>query len=539
MFRRIKTLTLMQLGEKLDTGVLKKPKKLIVSILYKLLAIGLLSAFIFVLMYGMKALLHIEVGSSFFIFVIAILQLLSILFAISGLSTSMYLANDNQLLFSYPARHNEVFISKMLVFLVYELLRNSTYLLPFLIAFGLSTSLNLWVGYWPMMIVMLLVLSLIPVLIGVLISIPVIFIKKWLKDKPVVATLLALAFGGLLLYGVISFLSSVQGSVGFTAMYHIIYEKINNAIAYVVSISLYCKNIAGLFFNFSIWKNILIILAICLGLLTLAFLISRPIYFKMAVGAYEFTNKKKRKSKFINAEKTPFISYLSKEFKLLFRSSDHLVGNFIFLLFLPIILLLLNKLISSYSMVERGEQMLISFNILLGLAILLSSNTESATAFSKEGDKFYLLKISPVSIKKQALAKVTFNILISCLVMVITSISIAYATDISGLDMTLILFLFIFVDVAHIFWSIDIDLMNPQFKLHANDEFTKENKNVQKSISIGILLAILFAVGSFLLFTINYNTGWIKLLIIAAILMIMRIYLFFTRISVYFKHIEM
>lgn len=539
MLYRVFKLTMMQLGDKLDLRFLHQKNKLLLKILYKVLAVGLLTGVILGLLFLLKNSLFISVDAKLFIFVITFLQLISIVSATGGLTTSMYLAKDNQLLFSFPAKHNEIFLSKLSVFFVYELLRNISFLIPFIIAYGLFASNGgVWWGYWLLIPLALFLLSIIPVLIAVLLSIPVMFITKWLKENPLYAgvALLGTLVGVFTL--VLKFLQLIPKNIRFVAMYHTIFQQINLGINWVVNHSLYYVNIAGIFLNNKLFLNLLLIIAIFGTVGTIAYLLARPLYFKMAISSYEFSNKKKYASK-VSKEKGPFASYANKEFKLLIRSTDSLIGNFVYLFSLPFVLFVFNALMGAFNIRESGSYMLLSFNILIGLILLLSSNTSSATAFSKEGSQFYLLKIAPIAIKKQAIAKILFNVLISTFILILTCVAIAFATNIDGLNMFMIFMLFLLVDITHIVWSLEIDMMNPDFKEFETSDNAKESKNIKSSISIGLVLSIVVALISYGLFVINMSTAWIKILIIAGIFLAIRIYLFINRLNIYFKEIEM
>ena len=234
----------------------------------------------------------------------------------------------------------------------------------------------------------------------------------------------------------------------------------------------------------------------------------------------------------------PFLSFVSKEFKLLRRSSGSFISSLITLLTLPIVLYVLNNMIGRFNVQETGETIKLAANVFLGLIVLLSANSGSATAFSKEADRAYLLKVAPISIKKQAMAKIIFNLILSVLVLILTCVVIAYTTNISGINMFFMFMLFLIVNVGHILWSLEIDFMDPQFKVHESNEDSKENKNIAKSVGIGIVIALLTAIASLMLLRGTFTSGWITLIILATLFLSVRIYLFINRLQVYFKRIE-
>ncbi|HHU59628.1 TPA: hypothetical protein GXZ34_01750, partial [bacterium] len=537
MFYRIYKLTMMQLGEKLDLGKLRDKKGLIKTIAQKVMGLILLSMVIFVLLYLLRSFLFIRVDIKFLILVLMSLQIFSIITSTSGLIQSMYLAKDNQLLFSYPAKPNEIFMSKIAVFLAYELLRNITYLVPFLLAFGLAANIGASVSYYLLILPAIVLLSIISILIGVLISIPITFISKWLKERPLIAASFVFLILIAIFYPIFNFINSLPTNFSLVAMYGSVYNQITFFIDTVIKFGLYVITIAKVLLSVNFINNLLTVLGVISSLIVLTYFISRPIYFKMAVNSYEFSNKRKYKmSK--NTLNKPFLSFISKEFKLLRRSSGSFISNLITLITLPIVLYVLNSLIGMFDIVDRGQHLMITFNIFLGLTVLLSANSSSATAFSKEADRAYLLKVAPISIKKQAMAKIFFNLILSVFVLILTSIVIAYTTNISGINMLFMFILFSIINVGHILWSLEIDFMDPQFKVHETNEDSKENKNIAKSVSIGIVVALLTGIVSLMLFRKSFISGWINLIVLATLFLSVRIYLFINRLQVYFKRIE-
>ncbi len=337
---------------------------------------------------------------------------------------------------------------------------------------------------------------------------------------------------------ILKFLQLIPDNIRFIGMYHIIFSGINSFILWVVNHSLYVYNLAGIFLNFEFFLNLGLIIGIFGVVGVIAYLLAKPLYFKMAISSYEFSNKRKY-NKRPSKEKGPFVSYATKEFKLMSRSTDSLIGNFLYLFSLPFVLFVFNALMGAFTIKLSGSYMLLAFNIFLGLILLLSSNTSSATAFSKEGGQFYLLKIAPIAIKKQAIAKILFNVLISTFMLALTCVAIAFTTKISGLDMFYMFLLFLLINITHIIWSLEIDMMNPDFKEHETSGNVKESKNIKSSILIGIVMSIIVALLAFVLFTMGRSIAWIKLLIIAFVFLSARIYLFINRLNIYFKEIEM
>jgi hypothetical protein len=126
MIERLKILTLMQLRQKMKLKIDNKHRFLGVLALRALLVIMMSIVMIFVL-YAINNILFIPVNHYFIIFVFMLTQGMSIISATNGLMIDLYLSRDNQILLSFPAKNDEVFLSKLLVYYIQEFIKNFIY----------------------------------------------------------------------------------------------------------------------------------------------------------------------------------------------------------------------------------------------------------------------------------------------------------------------------------------------------------------------------------------------------------------------------
>ena len=187
----LKTLVMMQLKDKLSFSF-KADKKgaLTKLILFAIMFIGITAviAVVFMLMnklaiFGISSDIPISVFNLFFISML----LLSIISCIVSLSNSLFFSKDNLVLLSYPVRSNIVFLSKLIVFYVIELIKEIMFVLPMFIAYGFTFGFS--VGFYPWLILMFFVIASIPVAIASLFSIPFMFGKMFLTKRPLLQDL--------------------------------------------------------------------------------------------------------------------------------------------------------------------------------------------------------------------------------------------------------------------------------------------------------------------------------------------------------------
>ena len=127
--KHLQALVMMQLKDKLDFDFLSSKRTLISKIVFTLLKFIIVTAaamgvFKISLMIGLFSLSSSLVPTYVMVFVFGLIFLLSTLSATLGLMHSLYFADDNKVLITFPVNTNLLFLSKLIVFYVFELLRS-------------------------------------------------------------------------------------------------------------------------------------------------------------------------------------------------------------------------------------------------------------------------------------------------------------------------------------------------------------------------------------------------------------------------------
>ena len=176
-------------------------------------------------------------------------------------------------------------------------------------------------------------------------------------------------------------------------------------------------------------------------------------------------------------------------------------------------------------------------NICIGLLLLTTANTTSATALTREGTEFYLLKTAPTNLKNITWAKLTINFAASILVILATMIALLKVHVFSSGIAMMIGLVFLLFNSGHILWSYELDLLNPKFMEYANSQSIDDNPNATKSILIGTVLSLgVCAITIAMLFE-NVVTGWIRLILLAAAFFGIRLYMLLSKSKLYFNEI--
>jgi hypothetical protein len=187
------------MSDRIKINNIKDKKKIALSIALSILAIAIITGAFSVLFYLLSEFLKISMDKNIVIFLLFTLQILSIISCTNGLLKTLYDGKDNMILLSYPAKHVEVFISKLLVFYIYEFIKSVFLILPLLLSFGF-TIVSFNILYIITTLILVFMLPIYPVLIGALITIPLVIANRLLKRFSWIKTLIGIALLVLLFF---------------------------------------------------------------------------------------------------------------------------------------------------------------------------------------------------------------------------------------------------------------------------------------------------------------------------------------------------
>ena len=178
--------------------------------------------------------------------------------------------------------------------------------------------------------------------------------------------------------------------------------------------------------------------------------------------------------------------------------------------------------------------MAVAFNVLILLLISTSQNAVLASVYSREGNARYIIKTRPVSYANSVVAKLAVSLAATSLSVALSVIAYKSVTGASAVDSALLCFIGIFVNVAYIFWSAELDIMNPQSRQYSTVGVSFDNPNERKATVLSFLLSALFAFAVYFLLKEGQTLAFVKILLVAAVFLGARLYLFFIRVRLYY-----
>lgn len=552
-FKAFVSVTKMQLKNKVDISWTKSVKTIIRVVILTLLKSLIVGAIAFVMLYVLN-LLGIYRAWNAYQIVIVILSLSLILSLISctfGLTKNLYFSDDNKVLITFPLSANKIFISKIIVYYIYELKRSLTFLIPITLACFLmlfiNSKISIFVFVW-MWIPLLFIIAL-PVLLGALLSIPVMGIKiLFNKVPPLRVVFFSLVAGGSIAL-VVYVILSIPYHIDFTNQILIISDALNNILRTLERFLLIEKqlvylmigDLSGNMYGISIWIPIrFIVLIVSLVVLALiSYFISRPLFLKMVSKTIEKDAGITKTTK--NVKHNKVITFFNKELKINIRNINVLGTLLVTYIVIPILILLLNKIFGAMDLSNLGRVMACAFNILLICLPLLATNALVASMYSKEGRAGYIKKTKPVTPYIPLLAKMALSVILSIPSIIVSIIIFAIMGGI-GIKFydAIILILAIFaLHLGHMLYSASLDITNPQNEQYATSGESQQNPNEDKSTIVAFALAIVFALFTFILVNESlirniYTIACIKLLFIGGLILLAGVFIFFKNIKAYY-----
>ena len=511
------------------------------SIIKFLLVLGLCIAFLLVAnILGLFSLTN-TVPPTVISLVFTAMLLVSILSCVVGLTKSMYYSRDNAVLLTLPCTPTQVYLSKLIIFFIFELKRNVSFTVPLFLAYYYTHGYPI-VAY-PWMLFCIIFISLFTVSIGSLLSIPAMWIgnffrqHKWLQMTSLAAVV---AVASVALFYAISLIpENLDIMATWTTTFWQIQDFLNmyaEKFSLVYDITrLLLGEMYVLIIKFPFGATalrFLLVVGSTAVLLVAGMLIVRPLFYKMASTPFEYLKKSvKPKPNVLRKRRWAAVFY---EWLIAIKSTDRMFSNIGILISTPMLIFLLNKMFLAMNTSTLGNSMIVAFNVLIVLLVVLNSNCSLASIFSKEGRSSYLIKTQPSKYPILILSKLLPNTTFGILSIVATLFVMLYTIPATKMQIILLAAGFGAAYLAHMLYSAELDLMNPQVELYATVGNSDSNPNEMKSTVSAFLVSFLATAAVLLLLIEGEGKVYIKFFGVAFAVLCYRVWMFFAKLRLYY-----
>ena len=527
-----------------NVGVFHIAFSVVLTLLKFAMATALCFAFLFVSeLIGIFDLKGRPVPDSTISIVFSVMVVLSIFSCVIGLTKSMYYARDNAVLLTLPCLPVQVYLSKLIIFFIFEFKRNLSFLVPLFTAYYISRSYP--IGAYPWMILCMLLISLFTVSIGAMLSIPAMWAanffrqRKWLQMSAIVIMVTAIVVS--VFYGISIIPEDINLIEDWKSIAPKIYDvlkayKSKFFVLYDISLMVLGHNNANVI-SFPIGKTFSrfgILFGISVLLLIIGLLIVKPLFYKMASTPFEYLKRTVKPKP--NKLRSRRYASVYTECLSAAKNTNRMFSNFGILFSLPMLVFLFNKIFLSMNTRDIGNYMIVAFNVLIIMLIMLNANTYASSLFSREGRSSYLIKTQPSKYPILILCKLLPNSIFVFFSFVATAVIMYITMSLAFTDLLMLTAAIGFSYLAHLFYCAELDLMNPQIELYATVGSTELNSNELKATASAFIISFISAGAVFfLLFEGEKFSAYMKFIILAFLVFLYRTWIFATKLRLYYK----
>ena len=422
----------------------------------------------------------------FFAFGISIMTFMEGIYKVGSL---LFNCKDDDLLLSLPIKKEIILFIRIFKFYFFELLFNSLFLLPIMIAYIRWGNINY--TYFITSIIMLIFLPIIPIILSTIIGLMTTSLASRFKYKNAAQIIISMLL--LIIIMVISFNAE-----------NLINTLINNATSindFITKIYYPSGVYANLITNFNILDLILFVI-INILILTISIIILSKFYFKINSRTKRVITNKKVKINDLIIKKRPItISLIKKEFNTFFKTPVFIINaGFALVLFIVGTIIITIKFDSVVPILTDPNGINLSkdiitnnLSIMVYLLIIITGFMTSITnsIISLEGRNINILKSLPLKTKTILMSKVYSSLLLTTPILLIGSLILIIKFKISIIEALLLIILAILIPLVSHFIGLIVNLKYPKLDAENSTEVVKQSMSSFISVMIGMLLLII------------------------------------------------
>ena len=414
-------------------------------------------------------------------------QLLTFVFGLFAYVNIMYFSKDNEFLFTLPLRPVSIFWAKFITILLYELIFSVVTVLPMSIVAIIATA---GIGAFEIGIVLMMLPATILLPLMAILVIAIMKIMQYFKKRPIVGAVFTIIFVAAIyiaiylpillntpqidapdidgnLSGEIS--GDANGQLDVTAIYATLLPSLANVGKYLFHTYFLAQSmLAG---GVKAFGYAMAFIGIVLALAAVGTLLAMWQFKRISQSVYEgdgnVSNKKKQgevKQRSVNA------ALVKKEFSSILKQSNMLVQAGMMMVLPPILIAFIGNMQANMT------------NAFVGVAVaelitklMLSSNTSSILAVSKDGEGALIAKTMPLSGKQIVTSKIIMGFTFSAITVLLSTIALCFTKGINVVSV-----LGFFVSNMIYAWAVNRfcvyrDLKNPRIHWKNIQEIIKNN----------------------------------------------------------------
>lgn len=426
---------------------------------------------------------------SLFVFLISILTIGEGIYKTGPL---LFNCKDDGLLLSLPIKKSTVLFIRIFKFYVFELIFNSLFIIPLIVAYTRWTESLTWTFYLTS-VIMLFILPIIPIVISCIIGTITSALSSRFKFKNLTQIVTSTII--LLIIFYLSF--NLEGFFTYLAKHAKSLNDLITKIYYPAGV--YAK----LATEFNV-VDLLVFVGINILIFTIAVLILSKFYFKINSRLKKVTTTKKTSINKLTIKRSSVTKALiKKEFNTFFKTPVFIVNaGFGLVLFIMMAIVVSIKFDSAVEVLSDPEKFNLSKDLiinntsiivflLIAMAGFMTSITNSV--ISLEGKNISILKSLPVKAKTILISKIYSSLIITTPPILIGDIILFIRFKLGILEMILLLLLSVLIPLVSHFIGIIVNLKYPKLDWENQAEVVKQSTSSFVAVMIGMILLVISA----------------------------------------------
>jgi ABC-2 type transport system permease protein len=435
--------------------------------------------------------LHLQyVVLSLFVFITSLMTIIEGVYKAGPL---MFNCKDDQLLLSLPIKRRTVLFVRLFKFYIFELLFNSLFIIPLIIAYIRWAEVLNWT-FFLTSFVMILLLPIIPIIISAFIGAITTSLASRFKHKNTFQIVISF----VVVLGIMFLSMNIDKYIEY------LIQNVTSINELITKIYYPAGAYADLVMNFKV-SNLLLFVLINIVIFVLGILVMSRFYFKINSRLKQVsTNKNKRHLSLRTKSKSVTSSLVKKELNTFFSTPVFVINaGFGLVLFLIATIIISFKFDSVIWALSNTEGMNFPIDLVTNNLSILVLGLVAATAFmtsitssviSIEGRNINILKSLPVSTKTILMSKIYSCLMITTPVLLLGDIILCIKLKISIIESLLLLLLSVLIPLISHFIGLIVNLKFPKLDAENSTEIVKQSMSSFVSVMVGMLLFIVSVV---------------------------------------------
>lgn len=469
-------------------------------------------------------------------------QSLVLMLGLPSLITGVYMPKDADKLMYLPIKPLTIFVAKLMVAYINEVITTAVTILFLLVPFGIGA--NMAAGYYLMLLPALLLIPLLPILLGTIIAMPFALLLTKVGKDGLGKTLLTVVFFVLfmgaymaIVFGLMNLEATMpDGEITMDQIVVLLQDamtQVSTKMVYVHTNYVLAGSLVAT--DFVAWAtNLLLALAEFALLAVMAVLIAKPFYKHMLAGEMEGGGSSGKKAKLTyDTKPTSVVKQLVlTDLKRTLRDSQMGFQSFAGIIMMPLIVVILGISLTQATGEEAIDVTHPLYQLIAPVALIVylsligaGTNTLGIFPITRENKAFYVLKTLPIAFEKILLAKVLLSTALMLVVYLLTAIVAVVVMSIQWYLAVGMLIVLAFIGFGTQCITTRFDLKEPKFGWSNFNQSLKNSKHTWIAMLVGVIAMIVVgAISGFFIFT-AIATGstslvwlmWLALIVISGL----------------------